>query len=66
MQNWRGLATLQKSKTDDFSSLFQLVKYLFATQKASRLSHFGCALEFVINRVIRKYTEPQADSKAEK
>jgi hypothetical protein len=46
--------------------LFQLVKYLSTAQTAARPSHFGCALEFVINAVIRKYTDPQADSKAEK
>jgi hypothetical protein len=50
---------------DDFSSLFQLVKYFSTDQKALRPCHFGCALELVINAVIRKYTDPQADSKAE-
>jgi hypothetical protein len=66
MQNLRSSATPQTSKIGDFYSLFQLVKYLSATHKASRPRRFGCALEFVINGVIRKYTDPQADSKAEK
>jgi hypothetical protein len=49
----------------DFFSLFQIVDYMADVGERLFLRYYRQALEFVIDTVIKKFTDSQADSKAE-
>jgi hypothetical protein len=59
-------ATGRKIDSSYFLLLFQVLGRAADTRRAPRLNQYSCALDFVIDAIIEKYTAPQVDSKAEK